>query len=209
MSSIVEVSHPLIRSHLSRLRDAKTPPAEFRQQLGRLATLLAYEATRDLEVEAIEVDTPLMPAVGHRLKQRIALAPILRAGLGMVDPVLSLIPSAEVWHLGLYRDEKTAQPVEYYCKLPNQEPVDLALILDPMLATGGSASVAIEALHQWGVTEIKLLCVIAAPEGIDHIEAAFPGVQIFACAIDDRLNDLKFILPGLGDAGDRAFNTTG
>jgi uracil phosphoribosyltransferase len=173
----------------------------------RLAVLLAYEAAKDLAVEVTEVLTPLTKTTGLRLKHRIGLVPILRAGLGMVDPILDLIPDAEVWHLGLYRDEATAQPVEYYSKLPPGSPVDVALVLDPMLATGGSAASAMAALKHWGAPSVKLLSLIAAPEGIRELESQFPEAQVYVCAIDERLNDQKFIVPGLGDAGDRSFNT--
>ena len=205
--SVTEVSHPLIQNHLARLRDVSTGPAEFRLLTQRLAVLLAYEATKDLIVEPIEVQTPLTQAAGHRLAQRVGLVPILRAGLGMVDPLLNLLPSAEVWHLGLYRDEATAQPVAYYSKISEHEPVDVALILDPMLATGGSAGLALSALRDWGVTTVKLLSVIASRDGIREVESEFPATQIFVCAVDPDLNDQKFIVPGLGDAGDRIFNT--
>ena len=207
MPAVNEVSHPLIQNHLARLRDASTGPAEFRLLIQRLAVLLAYEATKDLIVEEINVHTPLTTAIGHRLRQRIGLVPILRAGLGMVDPLLNLLPAAEVWHLGLYRDEATAQPVEYYSKIAETNPVDVALILDPMLATGGSAGLALETLRHRGVPAVKLLSVIASREGIREVESKFPKTQIYVCAIDPDLNEQKFIVPGLGDAGDRIFNT--
>ena len=207
--STTTVDHPLVRCHLTRLRDAATEPAEFRILVQRLATLLAYEATQDLRTAPCTVTTPLTDAAGERLDERIGLVPILRAGLGLVDPVLHLIPSAEVWHLGLYRDETTAQPVRYYEKLPESRPVDVALILDPMLATGGSAVAAIERLHRWKVPRIKLLSVLAAREGIDRVLSEFPQTQIYVCGIDPELNAQKFIVPGLGDAGDRIFNTLG
>lgn len=207
MSGVIEVQHPLIDCHLTRLRDARTPSDEFRQLIRRLATLLAYEATQDLLVEKTQVTTPLTTTDGSRLAERIGLVPILRAGLGMIDPVLDLIPSAEVWHLGLYRDEATAEPVEYYSKLPPGRPVDVALILDPMLATGGSATAAYETLQRWGVKRVKMLSVLAAQEGIDNVSKACPDSQIYVCRIDPILNDSKFIVPGLGDAGDRIFNT--
>src|SRR5690349_7534905 len=159
MSTLIEVSHPLVKHHLSRLRDKHTPPTEFRQLVHRLAVLLAYEATNDLAVRPAEIETPLTRFVGQALSQRIGLVPILRAGLGMVDPILNLIPTAEVWHLGLYRDEETAQPVEYYSKLPHSEPVDIALVVDPMLATGGSAIAALAALKRWGVEQYKILSI--------------------------------------------------
>ncbi|MFT5524319.1 MAG: uracil phosphoribosyltransferase [Pirellulaceae bacterium] len=206
-ANTVEVIHPLIQHHLSCLRDVSTGPVEFRHSVHRLASLLAYEATKNLEVRSTWVRTPMATLEGKCLAQRIGLIPILRAGLGMVDPILELIPVAEVWHLGLYRDEKTARPVKYYSKLPPGRPVDTALIVDPMLATGGSAISAMETLKEWGVKSIKLLSIIAAPEGIEEISNAFPSAQVFVCAIDEKLNDQKFIVPGLGDAGDRMFNT--
>ncbi len=202
-----EVAHPLVEHHLVRLRDARTGPTEFRQLTGRLAVLLAYEATKDLESEPIEVETPLDVAPGRRLKQRIGLVPILRAGLGMVDPVLNLIPSAEVWHLGVYRDESTLRPVEYYNRFGASRPVDVAMILDPMLATGGSALAALTILRDWKVPLMKLLAVIASQDGIRQVEKQFPETQIYVCAIDPKLDSRGFIVPGLGDAGDRIFNT--
>src|SRR5215475_965765 len=174
MPSLVEVSHPLIKHHLSRLRDKRTPPEEFRHLVQRLAVLLAYEATSDLELRNTEIETPLTPTTGHSLRQRIGLVPILRAGLGMVDPILNLIPSAEVWHLGLYRDEATARPVEYYSKLPKTEPVDVALVVDPMLATGGSATAALATLERWGVRKLKVLSIIASRFGVDAVQSVFP-----------------------------------
>ena len=207
MTFLFAADHPLIEHHLVRLRDRETSPSEFRSLVGRLAGLLAYEATKDLEVTPTSVMTPVDRAEGSQLSQRIGIVPILRAGLGMVDPVLNFIPDAEVWHLGLYRDEKTARPVEYYQKLPERDPVDVALVLDPMLATGGSATVAIRTLERWGVNSIKLCAMIAAQDGIDEVQREFPGTQIYVCTIDPILNENKFIVPGLGDAGDRIFNT--
>jgi len=206
-SGVFEVQHPLIDCHLTQLRDKTTSPAEFRSHVRRLATLLAYEATQDLASEPVEVKTPITTTTGAQLAQRIGLIPILRAGLGMVDPVLDLIPTAEVWHLGLYRDEATAQPVEYYSKLPPGRPVDVALVVDPMLATGGSMLAALETLRDWGVGQLKLLSIIASEEGIKNVEAEFPEAQVYVCKIDAELNDAKFIVPGLGDAGDRIFHT--
>lgn len=205
--SVTQIDHPLVKHHLTQLRDQRTSPAEFRHLTRRLAGLLAYEATTDLLVQNTTVVTPLTEAPGNKLRERIGLVPILRAGLGMVDAVLDLIPVAEVWHLGLYRDEHTAKPVEYYSKLPTGRPVDVAFILDPMLATGGSASLAGETMRRWGVPRLKLLSLIAAPEGIREFESRCPTVQIFVCVVDECLNDRKFIVPGLGDAGDRIFNT--
>jgi uracil phosphoribosyltransferase len=207
MPAVFEVDHPLIKHHLARLRDKTTPPAEFRQLIQRLAVLLAYEATQDLSLHAVEIETPVTRTKGLSLSQRIGLVPILRAGLGMVDPILNLIPSAEVWHLGLYRDEQTARPIEYYSKLPRSRPVDVALVVDPMLATGGSASAALEALTRWGVPRIKVLSVIASQAGVEVLSGQFPATQIYVCAVDPELNSRKFIVPGLGDAGDRIFNT--
>src|SRR6185369_17610520 len=175
--SLVEVNHPLIQHHLTRLRDKQTSPAEFRQLVQRLAALLAYEATKDLALRSIEIETPLTRMTAQRLSQRIGLVPILRAGLGMVDPILNLIPTAEVWHLGLYRDETTARPVEYYSKLPGTKPVDVALITDPMLATGGSAIAALAALHRWGVPKLKILSIIASQFGVDAVQQAFPAAD--------------------------------
>ncbi len=205
--SVQVVDHPLVNHHLAELRNKETPSPIFRRIVHRLATLLAYEATKNLTTAEQCVQTPLCETTGRRLDQRLALVPILRAGLGMVDPILELIPEAEVWHLGLYRDEATAQPVEYYNKLPTDHVDDLAMILDPMLATGGSASSACAALSKWGVPNQKLLSIIAAPEGIEALQNDFPDLEIYVCSIDERLNDQKFIVPGLGDAGDRIFHT--
>jgi uracil phosphoribosyltransferase len=207
MNGVFEVAHPLIEHHLTRLRDRTTPPTEFRALVQRLATLLAYEATKDLQLQPHHIETPLCKHVGCELAERVGLIPILRAGLGMIDPVLELIPTAEVWHLGVYRDEATAQPVEYYSKIPPTGPVEVALILDPMLATGGSAVAALASLREWGVPVVKVLSIIAAREGIETVIEQFPETQIYVCAIDPDLNDRKFIVPGLGDAGDRIFNT--
>ncbi|MCX7407791.1 MAG: uracil phosphoribosyltransferase [Planctomycetales bacterium] len=207
MSHVVEVRHPLVQHHLARLRDKSTPPVEFRTLIQRLTELLVYEATQDLKLGDVEVVTPLTTMTGQRLSQQIGLVPILRAGLGMVDPVLNLIPSAEVWHLGLYRDEATALPVHYYSKLPTTNPVDVGMVLDPMLATGGSATLALEALQAWGVPRLKLLSIIASQDGIRAVTSKLPDTQIYVCAIDPELNSHKYIVPGLGDAGDRTFNT--
>lgn len=207
MGHLNKVAHPLVEHHLARLRDQTTPPAEFRQLVHRLAMLLAYEATQDLPTRPVDVTTPLTTTTCQVLNASVGLVPILRAGLGMVDPILELIPEAEVWHLGVYRDEATAQPVEYYSKLPGSRPVDVALVLDPMLATGGSASAALTALKAWGVSRIKLLAIIASQPGVERIWSEFPDVQIHVCTVDPVLNDRKYIVPGLGDAGDRSFNT--
>lgn len=204
---VYQVAHPLVEHHLARLRDARTGPAEFRQLTGRLAVLLAYEATKDLESVPTEVETPLDVAPARRLKHRIGLVPILRAGLGMVDSVLNLIPDAEVWHLGVYRDEATLRPVEYYNRFSGSRPVDVAMILDPMLATGGSALAALTILRESKIPAAKLLAVIASQDGIRKVESEFPDTQIYVCAIDPTLDSRGFIVPGLGDAGDRIFNT--
>lgn len=205
--AVTQIHHPLVRHYLSRLRDVATPPAEFRQLIQSLAGVLAYEATKDLAEHSVEVRTPLCVTSGQSLQQRIGLVPILRAGLGMVDPILGLLPQAEVWHLGIYRDEQTMQPVEYYSKLPPSEPVDVALVLDPMLATGGSVLAALATLTEWGVPTVKVLSVIAAEEGLRDVSTRYPQAQIYVAAVDPELNAHKFIVPGLGDAGDRTFNT--
>ena len=178
----------------------------FRNNVDRLTSLLVVEATRDVHISETSVETPLSKTTGHYLTHRIGLIPILRAGLGMVDSALHLLPNAEVWHLGLYRDEKTFKPVDYYNKLPHSHAVDSCMILDPMLATGGSAIAAVEALSTWGVHHIKVLSLIAAPEGITNLSNHFPDTQIYVCAIDEKLDENAFIVPGLGDAGDRIFN---
>jgi uracil phosphoribosyltransferase len=206
MSNVHVISQPLVQHHLYHLRDKHTPPAEFRRLVQRLSILLAYEATQDLQLRDTTVDTPMATAPARILAQRIGLVPILRAGLGMVDPILNLIPDAEVWHLGFYRDEKTLRPVEYYKKLRDGGAVDVAFVLDPMLATGGSAIAALEAVEKWGVGQAKLLSMLAAPEGVAKVQARFPHTSIYVCAMDERLNEHGFILPGLGDAGDRTFN---
>lgn len=204
---VTELSHALVHHHLSRLRSVDTPTWQFRQHVRCLSTILAAEVTKDLATEDCSVTTPLETITCQQLKGRIAVVPILRAGLGMVSPVTDLIPEVEVWHLGLYRDEKTAQPVRYYDKLPADNPTSVALVLDPMLATGGSAAFAIETLKEWGVPKICMLSIISAPEGIAKLTDSHPDVDIYTCCIDRELNDQKFIVPGLGDAGDRIFNT--
>lgn len=200
------LDHPLVHHHLAALRHRDTPPERFRGALHRLAVLVAFEATRDLPTARGTVPTPLAPAPARRLRGRTGVIPVLRAGLGMVEPVLDLLPEAEIWHLGFYRDEATLRPVEYYKKFPKTRPVDTALVLDPMLATGGSAVAALAAVREWGVRRRKLLAVIAAPEGIRAVRRADPAAVIYVCAVDRRLNDRGFIVPGLGDAGDRLFN---
>lgn len=201
------LKHPLISHHLTAMRDRQTQPFQFRHALRQLTGFVAVHATDDLALAETSVETPIRETVGHTVSQRIGLVPILRAGIGMVEPVLELLPMAEVWHIGLYRDEDTATPVSYYNKLIPGRSVDLALVLDPMLATGGSACLACNALREWGVSKIKMLSIISAPEGIQQVNSEFPDVEVYTCAIDEELNENSFIVPGLGDAGDRVFNT--
>lgn len=207
MQNVFELEHPLAAHHLSILRDTSTSPAQFRIQIQLLSMLLAVRATDDLILTPFKVQTPLTEMSGKRMAQRIGIVPILRAGLGLVEPVLQLLPDAAVWHLGMYRDETTAMPVEYYCKLPSGNAVDVGLVLDPMLATGGSIKAAVAALKRWGVRDIRVLSVIAARPGVEQFHQDFPEVKVFVAAIDGELNSHKFIVPGLGDAGDRMFNT--
>jgi uracil phosphoribosyltransferase len=207
MSTVHESHHPLIAHKLSRLRDKNTEPKKFRELVREIAGLLAYEATADLATTPIEIETPLTKMTAHELKEKIGLIPILRAGLGMVEGIWELMPSSEVWHIGLYRDEHTLQPVEYYNKLPIDPRVSVCLILDPMLATGGSATATADILKRWGVKKIKFVGLIAAPEGIKAMQTAHPDIDIYIAAIDDHLNQRAYIVPGLGDAGDRQFGT--
>jgi len=207
MSNVFPSTHPLVAHKLARLRNIETNPKKFRELVRELAGLLAYEATADLAVRPIEVQTPLGIAKGVDLMEKIGLIPILRAGLGMTEGIWELMPSAEVWHIGLYRDEKTLKPVQYYNKLPVGPTVTVCLILDPMLATGGSAVATIDILKNWGVKKIKFVGLIGAPEGINRVQAAHPDVPIYLAAIDDHLNERGYIVPGLGDAGDRQFGT--
>lgn len=207
MPGVHVVDHPLVQHHLTCLRDATTPPEAFRRHARQLVTMLAFDATRRLQVRERPISTPLCPMTGRELSTSVVLVPILRAGLAMVDPFLELIPQAHVRHLGLYRDEETARPVQYYNKLPADEPNEAAFILDPMLATGGSATAALEALTRWGVKQISLVALIAATTGVEAVQDRFPQTEIHVCGIDPELNSRKFIVPGLGDAGDRMFNT--
>ena len=200
--------HPAVQHKLALLRATTTEPKKFRELVREISWLLGYEALADARTLTIDVETPLEITPGAKLADRIGLIPILRAGLGMVDAMLELMPTAEVWHLGLFRDERTLQPVEYYNKLPDTATVDLCLILDPMLATGGSATAAIEVLKAWGARRIKLVNLIAAPEGVRAVGAAHPDVPIYCAALDRQLNEKGYILPGLGDAGDRQFGTS-
>ncbi|NCP86438.1 MAG: uracil phosphoribosyltransferase [Anaerolineae bacterium CG_4_9_14_3_um_filter_57_17] len=207
MSNVHESQHPLVKHKLSHLRDTKTDPKKFRELVQEIACLLAYEATADLAVTPRAVQTPLAAMTGYELQEKIGLVPILRAGLGMVEGIWELMPSSEVWHIGLYRDEKTLRPVEYYNKLPLEPTVSVCLILDPMLATGGSATATVAVLKRWGVKKIKFVGLIGAPEGIAHMQTEHPDVPIYLAAIDDHLNEKGYIVPGLGDAGDRQFGT--
>ena len=204
----VQVSHhPAALHKLALLRDARTDPKKFRELVREISWLVGYEALADARLRDVPVTTPMEETLGAELADRIGLVPILRAGLGMLDAMLELMPTAQVWHLGLFRDERTLRPVEYYNKLPDSATVDLCLILDPMLATGGSATAAIDVLKRWGAVRIKLVNLIAAPEGVRAVTGSHPDVQIYCAAVDRQLNERGYILPGLGDAGDRQFGT--
>jgi uracil phosphoribosyltransferase len=207
MTNIFPSKHPLVMHKLTLLRRKDTEPKKFRELVREIAGLLTYEATADLITSPISVETPLATAEGVALEEKIGLVPILRSGLGMVEGVWELMPSAEVWHIGLYRDERTLKPVEYYNKLPVEPTVSVCLILDPMLATGGSAVATVDLLKKWGVRKIKFVGIIAAPEGLALMQERHPEVPIHLAAIDERLNEHGYILPGLGDAGDRQFGT--
>ncbi len=199
--------HPAVLHKLAVLRDVDTEPKKFREVVRELSWLLGYEALADAGVRSRRIRTPMEEMDASELGERIGLIPILRAGLGMVDAMLELMPTAQVWHLGFFRDERTLRPVEYYNKLPDSATVDLCLILDPMLATGGSATAAIDVLKRWGAVRIKLVNLIAAPEGVRAVQDAHPDVEIHCAALDRQLNEKGYIMPGLGDAGDRQFGT--
>jgi uracil phosphoribosyltransferase len=207
VSNVFASTHPLIAHKLGRLRDKHTEPKKFRELVREIAGLLAYEATADLQLMDCEIETPLARMTAHTLQEKIGLVPILRAGLGMVEGIWDLMPGAEVWHIGLYRDEHTLKPVQYYNKLPIEPTVSVCLILDPMLATGGSATATADVLKQWGVKKIKYVGLIGAPEGIRAMQERHPDIPIHLAAIDDHLNERAYIVPGLGDAGDRQFGT--
>lgn len=207
MKNVFESNHPLVQHKLTRLRDKETKPKKFRELVRELGALLTYEATADLSLRPVTVETPMAVTNGEDLKEKIGLVPILRSGLGMVEGVWELMPSAEVWHIGLYRDERTLKPVAYYNRLPIAPTVSLCLILDPMLATGGSAVATVNILKNWGVEKIKFVGLIASPEGIKRLHDTHPDVPIHLAAIDERLDDNGYIVPGLGDAGDRQFGT--
>jgi uracil phosphoribosyltransferase len=205
-------THPAVLHKLGVLRDENTEPKKFREVVRELSWLLGYEALQDARTRPLHISTPMEEMDASELGERIGLVPILRAGLGMVDAMLELMPTAQVWHLGLFRDERTLRPVEYYNKLPDSATVDLCLILDPMLATGGSATAAIDVLKRWGAVtpvRIKVVNLIAAPEGVAAVQEAHPDVEIHCAALDRGLNEKGYIMPGLGDAGDRQFGTGG
>lgn len=208
MSKLYVFDHPLIQHKLTYIRDKNTGTKEFRELVDEVATLMAYEITRDLPLEEVTIETPVSKAVTKMVTgKKIGLVPILRAGLGMVDGILKIIPAAKVGHVGLYRDPETLEPVKYYLKLPSDIAERDLIVIDPMLATGGSASAAIQLLKDEGAQNIKLMCLIAAPEGVERIQKDHHDIDIYAAAIDERLNDHGYIVPGLGDAGDRLFGT--
>ena len=208
MTANLHVSaHPLVKHKLTLLRDTATDHRKFRELTRELALLLCYEATQDLSLEATVVNTPMGEAAGSITNEIIGVVPILRAGLGLVDGIQELLPAVQVWHIGLYRDEETLRPVEYYNKLPDAPTVQLCLVLDPMLATGGSGIATINILKRWGAKRIKFLGILAAPEGVQALSEAHPDVPIHVAELDERLNEIGFIVPGLGDAGDRMFGT--
>ncbi len=207
MSNVYPSFHPLVAHKIALLRNVETKPKKFRELVRELTMLLCYEATTDLETEPIEVTTPMGQAQGRELKKGIGLVPVLRAGLGMVEGIWEMMPGAEVWHIGLKRDERTLQPMQYYANKPIQPRVQVCLILDPMLATGGSASATCSLLKGWGVSRIKYIGLIAAPEGIAKLQGDHPDMPIHIGAIDSHLNEIAYIVPGLGDAGDRQFGT--
>jgi uracil phosphoribosyltransferase len=207
MDNVFVSNHPLIAHKLAILRDKDTDHQKFRELVKEIAGLLAYEVTNDLPTHSVTVQTPMGLAKCQELDEKVGLVPILRAGLGMVEGFWSFIPSAQVWHIGLYRDEHTLKPVQYYNKLPTEPTVSMCLILDPMLATGGSATATIDVLKKWGVTKIKFVGLIGAPEGIELVHKNHPEVPIHLACVDDHLNEIGYIVPGLGDAGDRQFGT--
>lgn len=202
------IDHPLIQHKLTLMRDKNTPSKDFRQLLTEISMLMGYEVSRDLPLSDKEIETPICKTVGKTIAgKKLALVPILRAGTGMLEGMMNLIPVAKVGHIGLYRDEKTHEPVEYYCKLPKDIEERLVIVIDPMLATGGSASDAITMIKKRGCRNIRLMCLVAAPEGVAKMEKDHPDVNVYAAALDERLNENAYIVPGLGDAGDRIFGT--
>ncbi len=208
MGKFQVIDHPLIQHKLTIIRDKNSGTKVFREVVDEIAMLMAYEISRDLPVEEVEIETPMMKSVQKKLAgKKVAIIPILRAGLGMVDGILQLIPAAKVGHVGLYRDEETLEPHEYFVKLPDDITSRQLLVVDPMLATGGSAVMAIDALKKRGASNIKFVCLVAAPEGVKVLQEAHPDVDIYTAALDERLNENGYIVPGLGDAGDRLFGT--
>lgn len=208
MSKVHVIAHPLVQHKLTMIRDKTTGSKDFRELVNEVALLMAYEVTRDLPLEEVEVETPICATKGYTIAgKKIGVIPILRAGLGMVEGILQLIPTAKVGHIGLYRDPDTLQPVEYYCKLPSDSHERDYIVIDPMLATGGSAAAAISYVKNIGCASIKLMCLLAAPEGIEYMQKIHPDVDIYTAAVDEKLNDMGYIIPGLGDAGDRLFGT--
>ena len=209
MSELHVINHPLIQHKLTHMRKTETGPKDFRQLLKEISMLMGYEVTRDLPLEDIEIETPIQKMTAKVISgKKVAIVPILRAGLGMVDGLLDLVPVAKVGHIGLYRDPDTHEPHEYYCKLPTDIGERIVIVVDPMLATGGSAADAITMLKKHGCTNIRFECLVSAPEGIKRVQEAHPDVDIYTAAVDERLNDHAYIIPGLGDAGDRLFGTT-
>ena len=208
MSKLYVMEHPLIIHKVSMLRNKDTSVKDFRELINEIALLMGYEATKDLELMDIQVETPIATTTGHIIDKQVALVPILRAGLGMVDALMSLIPAAKVGHVGLYRDPETHEPVEYYCKLPTDIEQRQVLVLDPMLATGGSAAAAIDFIKKRGAKKIKLVNIIGAPEGVEAVQKAHPDVDIYVGALDEKLNENCYIVPGLGDAGRQTFRNT-
>ena len=207
MSRFFVSEHPLIHTKMAMLRDKETGTKEFREMIGEVASLLFYEATRELPMVDVEVQTPIATANCKTIDTKLAIVPILRAGIGMTDGILNLVPTTKIGHIGLYRNEETLEPVEYYCKLPADVQERTVLLTDPMLATGGSADMAIDALKKRGVKKIIFLCILAAPDGVERLQKNHPDVDIFAAAYDGKLNENGYIVPGLGDAGDRIFGT--
>lgn len=208
MGKIVVMDHPLIQHKIGIIRREETGSKDFRTLVGEIAMLMCYEATRDLKLSDVEINTPICTTAVKELKgKKLAVVPILRAGLGMVDGMLAMIPAAKVGHIGLYRDPETLQPVEYYCKLPEDCANREVFVVDPMLATGGSSAAAIQLLKDKGVKNIRLMCIIAAPEGVKKMQEVHPDVDVYIGALDDHLNEHGYIVPGLGDAGDRIFST--